>query len=315
MSKYTFGYINKNSYFLANSSVYGINLILSPVFYYHFKEAMPVKSIAKAKKIAEGLLESKLPENNYKYYVFPTKEKMVYDIIAFDLQKFELVLKEANIRKERIKYLSFATLEFELEESAIELDDSILGAKEGIFFETLTTLINEDAKKEKIATVLLKKERLNFKIAYGQRNLQEKVLENIDNNLNYISAVVAVFAAVFLMLGVSSMLKLNDLDEEKKRLLGDMASKNSIQLKYLREEYEELNIAQQKIRDAFDEILTLKGSQGIYVHGIDFKDTKGWEVSVVAPNQKVAQDMLTAFKPEFLNQEKENSIFRFRLSL
>lgn len=313
MSKYTFGYMSNMGYYLANSSIYGINLILSPVFYYHFKEAMPVKSITKAKKIAEGLLEPKLPEGNYKYYVLPTKEKMVYDIIAFDVQKFESVLKESNFRKERIKYLSFAAQEFELEEGVVELEESALGAKEGVFFEAPLALIGERVQREKIKSVLQKKEYLNFKIAYGQRNFQEKVLEDIDNNLNYISAVVAVFAAVFLMLGVSAVLKLDGLASEKERLLGNMASRNSIQLKYLKEEYEEINAAQQKIRDAFDKILTIKGTQGVYLSGIEFKDATGWEVAIMAPSQKEAEALLGGFKSEFVN--KDNSIFYFRLNL
>lgn len=313
MSRYTFGYINKSSYFLVNSSIYGINLILSPVFYYHFKEAVPVKSIQKARKLAEGLLESKLPEGDYRYYLFQTKEKMVYDIIAFDIKKFESTLKEAGIKKERIKNLSFAAMEFDAGDKLIELDGSVLGSNEGIFFEAPLSLIDENQPKEKIDKILLTKERLNFKIAYGQRNFKEKLAEDIENNLNYISAAVAVFAAIFLMLGISAFMRLDHLEEEKAKLLGNMASKNSIQLKYLKDEYEELNAAQQKIRDAFGMIMAIKGNQGVYLNNINFKDATGWEVSVIAPNQKAAEDLLASLKPKFM--DKSNNIYRFRLEL
>ena len=84
-----------------------INVMLTPQFYTMKKEALPVKYLYQAKKIAPSLFEGLLEESGtYDYLVF--KEKDTWVFIAYDSEEIRSFLSTKGIREEYVSKVFFA---------------------------------------------------------------------------------------------------------------------------------------------------------------------------------------------------------------
>jgi len=313
MKKQTFGYINDSSYFVVDSAIYGVNLLLSPVFYFQFREAMPVSSLVKARKLAPAILEGKIPQGEYTYYVFPTKEKMVFEIIAFDRGRFEEVLRNSNLQKDRVKNISFASIEIE-EEFISKNAGRVIGRENGYFFDIDATHFGKEIDAgDRLLEIISQKNGLKFKISYGSRNTAEKLYETLESSAYYISAALFIVVLSVGFLLSASLLKSEHLEVKKGELLGDMANKNSVQLKYLKEEYEETHKSQMKIREDLAKILALQGSEKLYLKSIAFKGKNVWELIFQAPSKESVDVFLKGFTFKFSEQTKDGFLYRVEM--
>lgn len=310
MRQCDFAYFGDSFHYLESSRGFPINLILSPAFYYYFKEPMPVTSASKAKKLAPGVLEGRIPEGDYTFYVFPTSEKMVFEIIAFDRGLFESALKDSKIPKDRIKNLSFASLEFK-EEFLISYEDRIIGSKEGYFFDIEASLLPLKESGTKSFEELFKnRDRLNFRISYGKRNALERAYEFIESNYLLISASFILLALSFIFLSISTFGAISDIDAKKSELSSSLANMSEVQLKYLKGEYEELHKSQKRIRDRFDKILSLEGSAKAYLSSLSFSANEGWRLSVRAKDRTLSEKFVAPVGGQFIDKKKDIYIYK-----
>ena len=84
-----------------------VNVMLTPQFYTLKKEALPVKYLYQAKRVAHSLFDGLLEEGrNYNYFVFKEGKEWVF--IAYDLAKITDFLVSKGINPQQVSKLFFA---------------------------------------------------------------------------------------------------------------------------------------------------------------------------------------------------------------
>lgn len=118
----------KNLIFVDENRIYKKNdidrcdLILSPFFYWSKTEELPIKSEKQALKLAPSIFDGILPDGEYKYRVFKTKENL-FLFIAYDFNLIKESLENLNIDLEFVDFFYFSQSEFFDMEKAIKLDE------------------------------------------------------------------------------------------------------------------------------------------------------------------------------------------------
>lgn len=82
------------------------DLILSPSFYWCKKENLAIKSTYKAKKLAQSIFFSSLPEGNFTYRVFKSDDDFYF--FAYDANKIYASLLSQGLKEEFLSRIYFA---------------------------------------------------------------------------------------------------------------------------------------------------------------------------------------------------------------
>jgi len=99
-----------------------VNVMLSPQFYTMKKEALPIKYLYQAKKIAPSLFDGLLSENGrYEFFVF--KEKDTWIFIAYDPEEIREFLFSKGILGEHLSKVFFVQQAAEAFEKPVILSD------------------------------------------------------------------------------------------------------------------------------------------------------------------------------------------------
>ena len=233
---------------------------------------------------------------------------MVFEIIAFDRERFESILKSSKIPKDRVKNISFAAIEFK-EEFLTLYEGRLIGQQEGYFFDIDASLLPyEGEAKTSLKSLLKGKNALNFKISYGKRDALEKAYEFAETNYLHISASFLILAFSFLFLSISTINAISALDEKKSELSSTLANMNPTQLKYLKEEYSDLHKSQKKIRDAFNKVLALEGTPRAYLSSLSFKSSDGWRLGIKAEDRALAENFIAPIGGDFIEKDRKSVV-------
>ncbi|AKF23994.1 hypothetical protein YH65_00135 [Sulfurovum lithotrophicum] len=101
---------------------HSVNVMLTPQFYTMRKEALPVKYLYQARKIAPSLFDGLLDEKgSYEYFVFKEKENWVF--IAYDPEEIREFLLSKGISAEHLSKVFFAQQAAEALEKPVILSD------------------------------------------------------------------------------------------------------------------------------------------------------------------------------------------------
>ncbi|MFP4486056.1 MAG: hypothetical protein ACLFOC_03780 [Campylobacterales bacterium] len=312
VKKLPYAYVNSSSYVVTDNYSDSYHVILSPNFYYYFKEMIPVLSTQKAKKLAPSVLQGRVPAGIQDYFVFKTAEKNVYDIIVFDQDSFESKLESSGFPKEKIKSISFASVE--LDKDFRFYEDGRLIVKEGDFFFDLPSSVSEESQsiQNGLKGVLEQKKESKFKLIYGARDFKELIVDNLEENYKVAVSFVLFVSILFVLEGVAYIdgaMKFQDRYEK----LGDLAKKSSLELEYMKRDLDSEYEKQLEIKRGFDRISEIKGIEKANVKELRLNSEGLWEVVFEADNKDSVDKLLSNIKSEF-KQSREGS-FVYELEL
>lgn len=104
---------NTNELILVDSNMkhvtktHPVNVMLTPQFYTLKREALPVKYVYQARRVAASLFEGLLEENaEYHYFVYKEEDEWVF--IAYDLEKIQTFLASKGLAIEQVAKMFFA---------------------------------------------------------------------------------------------------------------------------------------------------------------------------------------------------------------
>lgn len=313
VKKISYAYANSRSYYLADENSESYNLILSPNYYYFFKELMPVQSLQKAKKLAPNILQDKIPYGKYEYYLFKTNEKNVFDIVIFDVEKFEERISYVGLPKEKIKSISFASLEFR-EDFAFKEKDRVI-IKDG---DTFLDLPKESfgsnglALQKGLKNLLEQKRDSFFKIAYGKRDRKELVFDMLEDNFKAVASFVFFVALLFSLSGVS-YLQGAAMFATKYENLGSLAKKSALELEYMKKDLDSAYKKQLELKESFDKISEIEGKSEANIKELTILDDGSWSVAFDADSKQSVEKLLSNFNKEF--KESKGGLFVYELEL
>jgi uncharacterized membrane protein len=297
-------YLNNNYIYYANDNKKNkLDIILSPYFYWYFKQKLPVSNKKRAKSIAREFFANRLENKEYEYIINPLKEKNTFEVFAVDMSRVYEVLKGKNIDKSMISSISFAS--YELVDTQIECDDTHLIVKDGEAFEiSKSQNIIADAKpiKEAIKSI----DKLNFKHQISKGGALENVVDFVDNNYIHL-----IFISIFVSIsfGINIYLKYNEqkLYESKQatQMEKQKYADHAIQLEYVKKNYEKIDKDAKMFRKKFASILSLNSSASVYMTKIFYED-KIFDIDVQAPAKPQADAFVAPLKANFIsaNQNK-----------
>lgn len=289
-----------------------MDVILSPSYYWHFREKFPNISIGKAKKIAPQILRSKLPEGNFDYFLFPTEQKNIFDVIAFDKVAFSEKLKAFPIEKERIKHLSFACTELP-KHTLLSTKDTVVGQENGIFFELEKTLFPENETLQKLEEELDSINELNFKLPYSRSNLLEQTWEFAHDHAYQLTAIFILLGMSFLIQSIDTFTKAQELQSRSQSLLETQQyAQHRVQLEYILKEFKETDEIQNSFREQFREIVSYPVNNSTFLHSIRYDDNEGWVVEIQANKKQTADTLAAKINGTYLSVQ--NRVYAYRIN-
>lgn len=288
-----------------------MDVILSPSYYWHFREKFPNVSMGKAKKIAPQILRSKLPEGNFEYFLFPTDKKNILDVIAFDKIAFTEKLNAFPIDKERIKHLSFAYTELP-KHMLLSSKDTVIGQEEGIFFELDKNLFPEHETLESLERQLDSITELNFKLPFSRSNILEQIWDFTNDHAYQLSTIFTLLGISFLIQAIDSYTQTQKLRSLTQSLLENQKyAQHRVQLEYIQKEFEETDKTQSSFRDQFRKIVSHPVNANTYFHGIRYDD-EGWVMEIKANNKQVADTLAARINGSYLSVQ--NQVYAYRVN-
>jgi hypothetical protein len=312
VKKVSFAYANSQSYYFGDDRCESCHLILSPNYYYYFREIIPVSSLQKAKKLAPNIVQSRVPDGNYEYYLFKTGEKNVFDIIVFDADSFEEKISNTGIPKEKIKSISFASIEF-TEDFAFKEADRVIIKEGNTFLDLPRYSFGESASlKNGINNLLEQKKETLFKISYGKRDTKELLLDMLEDNFKVVASFVVFIGLVVALSGVSYMqgvLVFKDKYED----LGALAKKSSLELEYMKKDLDSAYKKQLELKNSFDRLSEIEGKSDANIKELKITDGGSWSVAFEADSKDSVEKLLASFKKEF--KEDRDGVYIYELEL
>ncbi len=219
-----------------------VNVMLTPQFYTFKKEALPVKYLYQAKRIApsffDGLLEA---EKSYEYFVF--KEGESWAFIAYDAEKISTFLLSRGIKLEQVSKLFFAQqspssfmepILLGTKEALIALDDTVVVVPQAV--------LTEETKSSFFNDKLALKRGVTLQGSYGSLLSMKQAVA--------VAAVFTLFAGMFFAEGWRYKNDANVGKEEMQRLLEAYPSLQSkIQRENIAAKYKTIDVAERKKRE------------------------------------------------------------------
>lgn len=310
----------KNIGFLSQSDLYfteeqkGLKsaLILSPYFYWHFQEKLPTNKLTKAKKIAPQVVQSKLPEGKFEYYVFPTETEKLFDVFAFDRKFLEQHLETISYDSSKISHISFSALELPREQ-LIKAGDSCIASENGIFFELQNSLSYEQGNALPIKEMLKSKTYLNHKIGFNRGSFLEEGFQFAEQNGHQIAAIFVIasfgiLAKVLYHYNLQSELqtKIDSL------MVSQTYADHPAQLKYISRELAKTDRSQMAIREDINRIFSMSSTNNTYLTKAIYNLDKGWTVHIAASDKQSAEALLKNINVRFVSFQ--GGIYTFEIA-
>jgi len=287
---------------------YSKELILSPYYYWYFEKKLPVSNTKRAKAIVSQMLETSLPLDKKFQFILRQKEKNIFDVFALDYELLVSKLNILGIEKEMVSSIAFSNIE--LEDSLIELDNSIILSYEGS--------VSEIQKKETVESHLLKidiksflekKQKTFFRYRFSKGNAVQKTLDFMESNFLSIAVVLVFFLSSFMIDIVSTNSVVNEYEQKKEQVFKTQSyATHSVQLKYVMDEVLQLDFKQKNLKKEMQQIIKINANKNSYIKKLEYDDGD-WFLSVVAQDKDNADKLLKNKKYTFVGTEK--NIFKY----
>ena len=273
-----------------------VNVMLTPQFYTLKKEALPVKYLYQAKKIAPSLFEGLLEAGrSYKYLVF--KEKEHWAFIAYDLEKITAFLLSKGIKPEQVSKLFFAQQALPSftdpvflgnKEALVVLDDTVVVVPKAALGEELTPLVFDNS--------FTPQKGVSLEGAYCSILTNKQTIS--------LTAVFILFAGMFFVEGWRYG---NDSQAENEEIQRLLEAYPSLQSKMKREniasKYMTIDTLERKKRDI------VKSLAGMIFKGVTFisftLNEKQFKALFSCSDAKVAKRLMELAKKEKFKTSKD----------
>jgi len=276
-----------------------VNVMLTPQFYTLKKEALPVKYLYQAKRIAPSLFDGLLEAGeSYKYFVFKEEENWVF--IAYDAEKISSFLLSKGIKLEQVSKLFFA------QQSPSSFTDPVfLGAKEALVtLDGTVVVVPQTALREETKSFLFN-DRFAPKTGVTLQGGHGSLLST--KQAIAVAAVLTLFAGMFFVEGWRYGNNSKAADVEMQRLLEAYPSLQSkMQRENIATKYKTIDVAERKKREV------VKTLAGMIFKGVTFTsfslNEKAFKVHFSCSDAKVAKRLKElAKKEEFRISKGEGS--------
>lgn len=266
-----------------------VNVMLTPQFYTLKKEALPVKYLYQAKRIAPSLFDGLLEvEGSYEYFVFKEDESWVF--IAYDVEKISAFLLSKGIKLEQVSKLFFAQ-----QSPSSFIDPVFLGTKEALVtLDDTVVVVPQAALREETKSFLFNdrfapKTGVTLQGAYGSLLSMKQAIA--------VAAVFTLFAGMFFVEGWRYGHDSKAGEEEMQRLLEAYPSLQSkMQRENIATKYKTIDVAERKKREV------VKSLAGMIFKGITFTsfklNEKGFKAQFSCSDAKVAKRLKELAKKE-----------------
>jgi len=273
-----------------------ISVMLTPQFYTLKKEALPVKYLYQAKKIAPSLFEGLLEAGrSYKYLVFKEKEHWVF--IAYDLAKITTFLLSKGINPGKVSKLFFAQQALSSftdpvflsnKEALVVLDDTVVVVPKAALDEEGTPLVFDNS--------FTPQKGVSLEGAYGSILTNRQTIS--------LAAVFILFAGMFFVEGWRYG---NDSQAEKEEIQRLLEAYPTLQSKMKREniasKYMTIDTFERKKRDI------VKSLAGMIFKGVTFisftLNEKQFKARFSCSDAKVAKRLSELAKKEKFKTSKD----------
>jgi len=253
-----------------------INIMLSPQFYTMKREELPIKYQYQVKKLASSVLESLLVDGvEYQYYVYKDGADWVF--IAYDPSEIAEFLMDRGIKIENISKLFFAQNYLDKFNTPLELSPR----------ELLATI---DSTAVILPSSLIG-EKMTNRVFNQKVSNRDGITFGFNNNsiLNYkesiiISSILAIFAVMFIVEGISYRGQISSMEDEVALLL---SKHSSLQSKYSRDniakKYRKIDKIERAKRDLLKDLSNLF-SKGVELEQLSLT-SRGFSTTLKAPNE------------------------------
>jgi len=268
-----------------------VNIMLSPRFYTLKKEALPLKYLYQAKKIAPSLFDG-LVEDPQKYDYFVYREADEWVFIAYDMEAINDFLVSKGIQPEQVAKIFFAQ-----QASASFTVPVLLGEKEALVSLDNTVVSIPQAVLQKDSKVLSFDDSFTPKTGVTPQGVHASVLSR--KQTIGLTIFFTLFALMFFVEGWRYSHNSQAAQEEMQTLLEENPS---LQSQYTREsiaaKYRTIDKSERRKRDV---VKTLAGMifKGVKVSTFQMNE-KMFKIDFICSDAKVAQRLVQlAKKSEF----------------
>ncbi len=238
------------------------NIVLSPVYYWFKSEALPVKSVAQAKKLAPSLFDGMVPEGEYSYHAIKQGEQ--FWLFAYNDALIVAKLTQLGIKPSQINKIFFAQTEcFELD-VALDINDGFaLIAQEGVVSLVVSQYVQSNTS---IAHYFSKRPLSKHAISLS-------FFQNSFIDEKYIYRLIGVAVAVILVYFGNYLILRKDLQHEKGREVAIIDKyklpQTSFELEGLKHALYSKEKRQLELRSNIKKLLDVSLQKGEYVKKLD----------------------------------------------
>jgi len=241
-----------------------VNIILSPSLYWVKRMLLPVKYAREAKKLLPSIFEDNLPEGKYNYYAY--KQEDEYIVFAYSDKLIIDTLAMKGISISSVANIYFAQSEIKGIESALTINENqSIYIKDGILVLVPCCWIEESGDLD-LASIQLSKHSIALE-KFGHI-VERKSLYKIAAILMMMIFVVAI--EYFITAQKTATVLANKDDVFAVYNLKSTTFQNKALLK----KYTTVHKKQEKIRDTFSKILSIKLQNNIKISLINLKNKK-----------------------------------------
>ena len=284
-------HVSMKRVFLSHS----VNVMLTPQFYTLKKEALPVKYLYQAKRIAPSLFDGFLEAwNDYEYFVFKEEDSWVF--IAYNAGQINSLLLSKGLKPEQVSKIFFAEQVRDSFTAPVLLED-----KEAlVVLDNTVVVVPQTALEEETAV-------LEFDNSFTPKT--GITLKGVNSSLFSLSQAVVLatlftlFAGMFFVEGwcygnesKAGVEEMQELQEAYPSLQSKMQRKN------IATKYKSIDTAERKKREV------MKSLAGLIFKGVTLTtfslNEKGYKVQFSCIDAKVAKHLNELAKKEKFNTSK-----------
>ncbi len=272
-----------------------VNVMITPQFYTLKKEALPLKYLYQAKKIAPSLFDGLLEAGGtYEYFVFKEEENWVF--IAYDAEIISSFLVSKGIRPEYVSKLFFAQQSpssfidpvfLGVQEALVTLDDTVVVVPQAALGEETKSFLSNDKFSPKTG-VTLQGTYASF------LSMKQAVV---------LAAVFTFFAGMFFVEGWHYGHDSKTGEAEMQQLLDEYPSlRSKMQRDNIATKYKRIDTVERKKREV------MKSLAGLIFKGVTLTsftlNEKNYKVQFACSDAKVAKRLNELAKKEKFNTSK-----------
>ena len=272
-----------------------VNVMLTPQFYTLKKEALPVKYLYQAKRIAPSLFDGFLEAwDDYEYLVFKEEDSWVF--IAYNTGQINSLLLSKGIKPEQVSKIFFAE----------QVRDSLtapvlLGDKEALVVLDNTVVVVPQAALEEETAVLEFDNSFTPKTGITLKGVNSSLLSL--SQAVVLATLFTLFSGMFFVEGWRYGNSSKAADAEMQELLEAYPSLQSkMQRENIATKYKSIDTAERKKREV------MKSLAGLIFKGVTLTtfslNEKGYKVQFSCSDASVAKRLKELAKKEKFNTSK-----------